>query len=126
MTQKTLQDIEWDDENPIQTTTTEWKKLEIGDTLLGIFIDRYKDNTYNKMKYLFQPANIIRNQTGRRETYEKLGINSSGNLDYKLNDDQLLGQPLKIMRVKDKHLEGRPNPAHQFIVIPAKKQGGKK
>lgn len=114
MKQISLDDIEFEKEEI--TTKTEWIKLNIGDALIGIFVDRYKDTTYGHMKYIFQPANIIRIENGERETYDRIGMNSTGNLDYKLNAE-ILGQPLKILRITDLPPKQKGmNPIHQFSV----------
>ena len=124
MTQKKLEKIDWDDENPLNENVNnveKWVKLQKGDTLLGIYIDNYKDPKFKQMKYFFSNATIIKTEDNTKKHYKKIGINSSGNLDFILkNNDQLLGTPLKIIRMDDIPLEGKPKPAHHFKIIKPK------
>ena len=125
MKQKNLENIEWDNENPISNsniTIDAWVKLNIGDILIGIYIDKYTDPKYDNLKYIFQNATIIDSKKGTKETYNKIGINDSGNLKFTLDNNELLGTPLKIIREQDIPLEGRPKPAHHFKIIQPKKQ----
>jgi len=118
--QTNLENIEWDEKNEVgNNTVDEWIKLNIGDVLIGVYTDKYEDGTYNKMKYFFSNATIIRSD-GKKQKYDKVGLNSSGNLDFKINNNEILGTPLKIMRTQDKPIEGKPNPAHQFVVYQPK------
>lgn len=126
MKQTNLLDLEFDEENEVGITKVDvWIKLQEGDELIGVYADKYLDHTYDKMKYFFSNATILRLKGKNEGTFNKIGLNSSGNIDFKLNNDDLLGVPLKIRRIKDKPIEGKPNPAHQFQVFQVKQKGGK-
>jgi len=124
--QKTLENIDWDEENPISENgnkVDEWIKLEIGDKLLGVFVDNYEDPKYNRMKYFFSNVTIIKAKDSTKLHYEKIGMNTSGNLDFTLKEnEELLGTPLKIIRMDDIPIEGKPKPAHHFKIIKPKEK----
>ena len=120
--QKSLEDIEWDEENPIsENTVDEWVKLEIGDTLTGVYVDHYKDKKYDNNKFIFNNATIIRAKNNEKKHYNKIGMNSSGNLDFILNNDDTYG-PLKIIRTEDGEKKDKPNAPHHFIIIQPKQK----
>ena len=126
MKQKSLENLVWDDENPLNEQgieVDEWIKLDIGDILIGVFVDKYEDNRFNKMKYFFSNVTIIRVKDNQTQHYQKIGMNSSGNLDFTLNNgysEELFGTPLKIIREQDIPIKGKPNPAHHFKIIKPK------
>jgi len=118
--QQKLEDLNWDDENPISEDFVEkWIKLEIGDTLLGVYVNHYKDSKFDNNKFIFQNAIIIHAKTGEKEHYNKIGINSTGNLDFHLDNDEIYG-PLKIIRDEDGEKGDRPKPPHHFKIIKPK------
>lgn len=123
--QTDLLNLNWDDKNPISengSSVDEWIKLEIGDTLIGVFVDKYEDPKYNRMKYFFSNVTIIKTKDSTKNNYNKIGMNTSGNLDFTLKDEELLGTPLKIIRMDDIPIEGKPKPAHHFKIIKPKEK----
>jgi len=126
MTQTKLENLQYDEENPIGEQKIEaWIKLEIGDTLYGFFIDTYEDTKYGNQKYVFQNATIIHAKENKKEHYEKIGMNGTGNLPYLLTTKHL-GNPYKIIRIENLPRPDKPNDAHQFRVFPVKNNSKEK
>lgn len=124
--QQSLESLDWDDENPINDTDTsieEWIKLEIGDMLIGVYVDKFKDKQFKKIKYCFSNVVITRAKTLKKEHYNKIGFNNTGNLSFTLDNEELLGTPLKIIREQDIPIPGKPKPAHHFKIIKPRNNG---
>ena len=124
MKQTSLENIEWDDENPINKTQTvdTWIKLEnIGDILTGVFTDVTKDSIYNRPIFFFNNATYFNNKTGEKTHYDRIGLNNSGNMSFWLTEENL--GPIKIIRKNDlPPKEKGMNPTHQFnFILPKEK-----
>jgi hypothetical protein len=121
--QKSLEDLDWDDENPIsEKNVDEWIKLEIGDTLIGVYIDTFTDKQFDNKKYIFQNVTVIRTENGEKQHYNKVGMNSTGNLQFTLDNQEMLGTPMKIIRTEDGEKGDKPKAPHHFKIITPKKR----
>ena len=90
---------------------------------MGTYTGSIEDTRYNKTKYFFENAIILRNDK-KYESYNTIGLNSTTNLDFKMKHKEP-GEKIKILHDKDQPTD-KGNPLQIYRVFHMKNNGGEK
>jgi len=118
--QKRLDQLDWEPE-PDPESVEEWVKLEVGDIIWGVLDTQYKDDTFGKNNYIFKDAVVKRKGKKEKDTYKRIGMNGSYDLDRKIKGKED-GTPLMIERLEDIQVD-RPNPMKAYRISRIKSDG---
>ena len=89
---------------------------------MGTYTGSIEDTRYNKTKYFFENAIILRKDK-KYESYNTIGLNSTTNLDFKMKHKEP-GEKIKILHDKDQPTD-KGNPLQIYRVFHMKNNGGK-